>query len=60
MSIASMIIKAVAAYIATTRVTFLRFNSCQNWNGLLDLLGIRFGWIYKFTSTSYQIQAGLI
>ena len=32
--------KDAAAYTIITRTTFLRFNSCQNWNGLLGLSGI--------------------
>jgi hypothetical protein len=41
MSAASMMIKAVAAYIAITLKTFLRFSSCQNWNILFGLSDIR-------------------
>ena len=38
-STTSSIIKAVAAYIATTLKTFLRFSSCQNWDRLFKVPG---------------------
>ena len=40
---ASMIIKAVAAYMAITLMTLRRFNSSQNRKSLLDLSGIGIG-----------------
>jgi len=39
-SAASMIIKAVAAYIVITLMTFLRFNSFQNWDSFLGEVAI--------------------
>ena len=38
-STTSKIIKAVAAYRAKTLNTFLRFNSCQNWDSLFKISG---------------------
>ena len=42
-SAASMMIKAVAAYMVITLMTFLRLSSRQNWDSLLGLLGIMGG-----------------
>jgi hypothetical protein len=39
-SAASMIIKAVAAYIAATLITFLRLSSCHKRDILLGILDI--------------------
>jgi len=53
---ASMIIKAVAAYMAITLMTFLRFSSCQNWMSLLGLPGMLWcDWSYAiYNLTEYE------